>query len=100
MKAQTLHSILTKLSEEFPSLQKKYNIQRIGVFGSYARKDNVQNSDIDVVVHMPPSAFQIVHLRDFLEELLDRSVDIVRYREGMNSFLRSQIDREATYVSI
>ena len=100
MKEQTLHSILTKLSEEFPSLQKKYNIQRIGVFGSYARKDNVQHSDIDVVVHMPPSAFQIVHLRDFLEELLDRSVDIVRYREGMNSFLRNQIDREATYVSI
>lgn len=96
MKTQTLHSILAKLSEEFPSLQKKYDIQRIGIFGSYARRDNDQNSDIDVVVHMPPSAFQIVHLREFLEE----SVDIIRYRDGMNSFLRNQIDREAVYVSI
>ena len=100
MKTQTLHSILAKLSEEFPSLQKKYDIQRIGIFGSYARRDNDQNSDIDVVVHMPPSAFQIVHLREFLEELLEESVDIIRYRDGMNSFLRNQIDREAVYVSI
>ena len=55
-------------------------------------------SDIDVIVEMPPDLFQLIGLKQELEELLDRPVDIVRYREQMNRFLKERIDREAIYV--
>lgn len=55
-------------------------------------------SDIDVIVEMPPDLFQLIGLKQELEELLDRPVDIVRYREQMNRFLKERIDREVIYV--
>ena len=71
---------------------------RLGIFGSVARDQATQTSDIDVIVEMPPDLFQLIGLKQDLEELLDRPVDIVRYREHMNRFLKERIDKEAIYV--
>ena len=79
--------------------QDEFGIVRIGVFGSVARDEITDTSDVDVVVKMKkPDLFYMVHIKEELEELYDVKVDIVHYRENMNAFLKKRIDREAIYV--
>lgn len=91
-------TILHILSAHLQEMSTRYDFSRLGVFGSVARDQATETSDIDVVVEMPPDLFKLVGLKQELEELLDRPVDIVRYREHMNRFLKERIDKEAIYV--
>ena len=90
--------ILRTMRSHLQDLSARYGLVRLGIFGSAARDQMTDTSDIDVIVEMPPDLFQLIGLKQELEELLDRPVDIVRYREQMNGFLKERIDREAIYV--
>jgi len=77
----------------------RYEIIRLGVFGSAARDDMNEESDIDVVVELgKPDLFYLIGIKQDLEEKFRRPVDIVRYRDTMNGFLKKRIDKEAVYV--
>ena len=77
----------------------RYGITTMGIFGSLARGEANDGSDVDVVVKMiKPNLFTLVHVKEELEQALHQQVDIVHYRERMNSFLKQRIDREAIYV--
>ena len=77
----------------------RYEIIRIGVFGSAARDNMNEQSDIDVVVELgKPDLFYLIGIKQDLEEKFHRPVDIVRYRDRMNAFLKKRIDKEAVYV--
>ena len=87
---------LKKFKEEN---QNKYHIERLGVFGSIAKNKSNDNSDIDVVVKLTKQdLFEIIGIKQELEEKLRTPVDIVSYREKMNAFLKKRIDEEAFYV--
>jgi predicted nucleotidyltransferase len=73
----------------------RYHLQRIGLFGSTARNEATASSDVDVWVELDPlTPFATVHLKQELEELLQRPVDLVRLRERMNPALRQAILKE------
>ncbi|MBW1727515.1 MAG: nucleotidyltransferase domain-containing protein [Deltaproteobacteria bacterium] len=77
----------------------RYEIIRIGVFGSAARDKMDEQSDVDIVVELEkPDLFYLVGIKQDLEEKFHRPVDIVRYRDRMNAFLKKKIDKEAVYV--
>jgi uncharacterized protein len=77
----------------------RYEIIRIGVFGSAAKNNMNEQSDIDVVVELgKPDLFYLIGIKQDLEEKFHRPVDIVRYRDRMNAFLKKRIDKEAVYV--
>ena len=79
--------------------QDEFGIVRIGVFGSVAREGDTEASDVDVVVELgQPDLLALVGIKQELEELLHRPVDVVRYRERMNAYLRQRIEQEAVYV--
>jgi hypothetical protein len=92
------NQLLSTLRQLKPILMERYGITRLGIFGSVARDEAAESSDIDIVVEMPPDLFTMVHLKEYLQETLQVSVDIVRYRSGMNAFLKQRIDQEAIYV--
>lgn len=77
----------------------RYQIERLGIFGSAARNHMTDTSDIDIVVELiEPDLFVLIGIKQELEEILQRPVDIVRYREEMNQELKHRIDAEAVYV--
>jgi predicted nucleotidyltransferase len=79
--------------------QDEFGIVRIGVFGSVARDEITDTSDVDVVVELDrPDLLTLVGIKQELEESLQRSVDVVRYRERMNAHLKRRIEQEAIYV--
>jgi predicted nucleotidyltransferase len=79
--------------------RKKYRIINIGLFGSGSQRAMNEQSDIDIVVELEdPDMFNLISIKQDLEEELNRAVDIVRYREKMNAFLKAKIEKEAIYV--
>ncbi|MBE0501959.1 MAG: nucleotidyltransferase domain-containing protein [Desulfuromonadales bacterium] len=93
-------SDLLKKLEEFKKVSgEKYGIESIGVFGSFARNQDSVCSDADIVIKTKiPDPFAIVHIKEELEGVLKIPVDIVRFREKMNPFLKRRIKKEAIYV--
>ncbi len=76
----------------------KYDIERIGLFGSYAREEATAKSDIDIFVKMKPNLFKVIGLKQEIEEALLRSVDIVREHSHLKSHLKTMIEKDITYV--
>lgn len=68
------------------------------LFGSVARNQHSEGSDVDVCVDMPPRIFKLVGLADYLEELLGCHVDVIRNHNNMNAFLRKEIDNDGINV--
>ncbi|GGK36686.1 nucleotidyltransferase [Caldalkalibacillus thermarum] len=61
-----------------PILQEKYNVRKIGVFGSFARGEQTGKSDIDILVEFSkPIGLDFVELKNFLEKTLGKKVDLV-----------------------
>ncbi len=77
----------------------KYKISNMTLFGSYARGENREDSDIDIAIETPLSDYFLLY--DFKEELekhFHQKVDIVRLREKMNQSLKKRIIQDGIYV--
>lgn len=91
--------ILEILRRHKAEFAERYGVTALGVFGSVARDEAKEESDVDVVVRMrQPKLFFMVHIKEALEGDSRRKVDIIHYQERMNRFLKNRIDRDAVYV--
>ena len=95
----TRETILRQLRNYGTDFERLYGVTKIGIFGSAARGELRPESDIDVVVEMrDPDLFYLVHMKESLEKEFHRPVDIIRYRNSMNPYLKARIDKEACYA--
>lgn len=83
------------IRENLPYIQERYGVIGLCLFGSVARGDNRPDSDVDLLVDMPPKIFLISELKEFLEELLHSTVDIVRHHSHMSNRFLNQISNDA-----
>ena len=92
MKTRT--EIIHLLSLYKPTAQSKYGLTRLGIFGSVARGEQTEDSDVDVCYEgRVPSLLTLDLIQTDLEQILGSRVDLVRIRDGMNSLLRERIKR-------
>ncbi len=93
-------SEMIKILREYKKIaQNKYRFSKIGIFGSYAKDEATSSSDIDIVVELEiQDIFNLIGIKQDLEQKFNNHVDIVSYRENMNSFLKNRINREVLYV--
>ncbi|MFV9629836.1 MAG: nucleotidyltransferase family protein [Methanosarcinales archaeon] len=91
--------ILDKLIEEQPLLKKEYKVKTIGIFGSYARDEQTETSDIDVLVEFegPVGFFKFMKLEDHLSEKLGVKVDLVT-PDALKPLIKSNILQETVYA--
>ncbi len=61
--------VLNILSAHKQELSSKYGVRRLGIFGSVARDEATETSDIDIIVEMPPDLFQMIHMKEDLARL-------------------------------
>ena len=77
----------------------KYGIERIGIFGSVACGKHHIDSDVDICVDMKkPDMFILIDIKNDLQQIFNRKVDIVRLRKNMNPFLLETIKKTAIYA--
>ena len=78
---KTKEEILEILRRAKPELAQKYGVKRLGLFGSYARGEQREDSDVDIVVEVDPSiGLRFVDLAEFLESLLGIRTEVVSQR--------------------
>ena len=91
--------IIDFLSAHKTEFKQNFGLVKIGLFGSYARGENFEDSDIDIVVELKkPDLFYLIGIKQTVEEALGAKVDVVRLRDKMNKSLRYRIARDAIYV--
>ena len=87
-------NILDRLRAIKPGLQQEFPVRRMGLFGSWARDEQTETSDIDILVEVDPSiGLRFVTLAERLESLLEHHVDLVSSGAVKPSLLR-QIQAE------
>ena len=85
----SLQHILQILRQHKPELQRKYPISRLGVFGSYARGEATEKSDIDIAVEITgPMGLSFVAMADEIEGLLGKKTDVVPLRSIKPQYLK------------
>ena len=94
----TRQQCFERLREAAPHIRQEFGVEKLSVFGSMARGDNHEGSDVDLFVEMPPKAFKLVELKYYLEELLGMAVDVVRKHRNLSPFFLKEISRDAVPI--
>jgi hypothetical protein len=90
-------SIINVLKENLEELQ-SFGVERIGLFGSFLRGDANEESDLDFLVVFEENTFDdYMGLKLFLEDLFDRSVDLVIESDDREEL--DHVKRDAEYVT-
>jgi len=75
---KTIQEIQRILKEHKEEIREKYGIEIVGVFGSYARGEQKESSDVDIIVELKrPIGLKFYELWDYLENLLGIKVDVL-----------------------
>ena len=93
--------ILSYLKKNKKLFYQKYNIIKIGIFGSYARNEQTENSDIDILITMTNDTKDIfgkrLALRDLISEKFSRPVDVC-HEKAIKPIFKEIIFKDAVYV--
>lgn len=94
----TKEQILGYLLAHKAEFHKKYGVEEIGLFGSFARDEAKEESDIDLLVTMPSTFDNIMNLKFELEESFQKKVDLLTKHKHMKPFLLQMISKDIVYV--
>ena len=94
-----INEIISELKELKPLLEKQYNIVELGVFGSFVRGEQTDDSDIDILVDYKDgtSILTLGGLQYMLSELFKVKVDLVM-KKTLKKRIGKQILSEVIYV--
>ncbi len=88
---------LNILKSHEKEVKRKFGVRKIGIFGSYARGEEKEASDVDVLVEFEEPTFRnFMGLIFFLEDLFDREVDLVTIK-GLSPYIRPHVEREVVW---
>ena len=94
----TLEAIKSILKKHKADLHDRFKVKNIGIFGSYAREEEADTSDVDILVDLyEPIGWEIIDLKDFLANILGIEVDLVTLK-ALKPELSEIILKEAVYV--
>jgi predicted nucleotidyltransferase len=96
---KSLKEIKTFLKKQEPVIRLRYNVKKIGIFGSYARGEEKKTSDIDILVEFekPISLLKLVNLENFLSESMGIKADVVP-REDIRQEMKENILRDVVFI--
>ena len=94
-----LQDCINKLAAFKQTSGKQFGITKLGIFGSVARQENTEESDIDIVVEVEKPTLSLMYeLKEKLKELFNCNVDLVRFRPTLRPLFKSNILNDAVYV--
>ncbi|MHA0858503.1 nucleotidyltransferase family protein [Paenibacillus sp. CMAA1364] len=94
MKREEIGNILKDQKE---ILLEQYFVGKIGIFGSYAREEQTETSDIDILVEfIRPVGFEFLELKDYLESIFNKPVDLVT-ENALKPYMKQEILSEVQF---
>ena len=94
----TRRECISKIIPYKDEIMSKYGVRSMHIFGSVARSEQSESSDVDVCVDMKPNLLKRSGLKQYLEQLLGCNVDVIRIHPNMDVILKNQIDHDRIFV--
>lgn len=92
--------ILDQLRVYYSYNKERLGIEKLGIFGSFARGEETPESDIDIIISLKnPSFFLYGEISRQLQDVFGREIDLVSAKAHLNDEFKLQIEKEAIYVS-
>lgn len=90
----------SKVTNTIINTLREYNPEMIGIFGSYARNENTNKSDIDILVRFKStlSLLQLVHVENLISQKLGIKVDLVTEGAIRNNILKENIRKDLQII--
>ncbi|MBF0450286.1 MAG: nucleotidyltransferase family protein [Candidatus Magnetomorum sp.] len=88
---QTKKNIIKILKEQYPYLASEYGVKRLGLFGSYAKGEHKNVSDIDIVAEFEKSiGLKFIEFTEYLEHVLGKKTDVLTL-EGIRGIMLKKV---------
>lgn len=96
---RTTEEVINLLREFKRTSGEKYGIEKLALFGSVARGEQREDSDIDVCVKFKKTTFRLyMALQEDLERLFGIKVDLLTIHSNMRDLFKSNLERDAIYI--
>jgi predicted nucleotidyltransferase len=94
----TRDEIIKELSKNKSYIQQNFEVSKIGLFGSYAKNKQTEDSDIDIYVEFKHKTFDnLAGLWNYLEDLYQKKVDLFHKHKNNNKVIVSNIQKDVIY---
>jgi len=94
----TKNEILNELSKNKSYIKENFEVDKIGLFGSYAKGKQTEDSDIDIYVEFKHKTFDnLAGLWNYLEELYHKKIDLFHKHKNNNQVIISNIQKDVIY---
>ena len=94
----TTEEIIALIAAHAQELQTQFGITSMRLFGSVARGDHHEDSDVDIFVTMPPKFFKYIEAAQYLEQLLGCHVDLICDHKNLRPFFKQQIEQDGITI--
>lgn len=95
---ETPQEIESKIRAVKPYLRDEFGIEQIGYFGSFAKGDYREDSDLDVLVEFSRKiGWKFFDLKDYLESVIGRKIDLVTER-SLKKQWKQDILKQVRYI--
>ena len=99
MDEKSTNEYLTKIRQFKQQCAEKYGIISIGIFGSVARGEQHEGSDLDVFVELKePDPFVMFDIKEELEHICNCKIDLLRLRKNLRSLISQRIEKDGIYA--
>ena len=89
---------INRIKAHTETIVEDFGVRSLCLFGSVARNEQNESSDIDIFVDMEPDFLKIVGLKQYLESLLGHNVDIIRKHSNNDELLIQQVEIDGIYI--
>ena len=86
------------LKQHADEVQARFGITSMRMFGSVARNEHSDGSDVDLFVTMPPQFYNYIAASQYLQGLLGCNVDLIRSHKNLRPFFKKQIEEDGVDV--
>jgi predicted nucleotidyltransferase len=94
----TKDEILNELTKNKSYIKQHFEVDKIGLFGSYAKDKQTEDSDIDIYVEFKHKTFDnLAGLWNYLEELYHKKIDLFHKHKNNNQVIISNIQKDVIY---
>lgn len=92
---KNISEIINILCSYKEKMSSQYGILRLGIFGSVARGEQTEDSDLDIFVELKtPNPYILGDIKEDLEQMTGCKIDLIRLRNNLNKLLLQNIERD------
>ena len=99
---QDLENVIQSLREDLPELKERFSVSKIGVFGSYVKGNQRDDSDIDIYIEFDRvPGLEFMDLTEQLERIVRKKVDLLTpsgLKSIRNARIKQDIEQSIRYV--